>query len=117
MYTKPNGDKRHPLAYSPFSGGSRVCLGKTFAEITLKFTIPLYYHFFDFELVEEEHKKVRPIITLGSSKAVEIPTKLITRNKVPQPPTDSQTKWRKTYLYDEKIHYFFDQKYYHIIFI
>ena len=57
LFKKPNGDKRHPLAYAPFLGGARVCLGKTFAEITMKFTIPLYYHFFEFELVDEAQKK------------------------------------------------------------
>ena len=55
LYLKADGKKRHAFAFSPFLGGSRVCLGKTFAEITLKFTIPLYYHFFDFEFVNKEH--------------------------------------------------------------
>ena len=85
FYKKPNGEKRSTYAYSPFSGGIRVCLGKTFAEVTLKFTIPLYYHFFDFELMKPEHKKERPVVTIGCSEAVEIPTKFITRNKVPKP--------------------------------
>ena len=47
-YEKPGGGKRNPFAFSPFLGGSRGCLGKTFAETTLKFVIPLWYHFFDF---------------------------------------------------------------------
>ena len=51
-FLKPDGKtKRNPYAYSPFAGGVRVCLGKTFAEVVLKFSIPLYYHYFDFELV------------------------------------------------------------------
>lgn len=83
---KPDGKtKRNPYAYSPFAGGIRVCLGKTFAEVALKFSIVLYYHFFDFELVKPEQKKERPVVTLGCTEAVVIPTKLITRNKVPKP--------------------------------
>ena len=80
---KPDGSKRHPYSFSPFLGGSRVCLGKTFAEVTLKFTIPLYYHFFDFEFIEAEHKKIRPIVQLGATTSKRVPMKLITRNKVP----------------------------------
>ena len=82
-YKRPDGGKRNSHAFSPFLGGSRVCLGKTFAEVTLRFTIPLYYHFFDFELVEPAHKKERPVVWLGATKAINIPIKFITRNKVP----------------------------------
>jgi cytochrome P450 len=38
-YMKPDGTKRNPLAFSPFFGGRRVCLGKTFAEIVAKFVV------------------------------------------------------------------------------
>lgn len=55
-YKTPDGGKRNPFAFCPFLGGSRVCLGKTFAEITLKFVLPIWYHAFTFELVKEEHK-------------------------------------------------------------
>ena len=82
-YLKPNGGgKRSPFAYVPFLGGSRVCLGKTFAEVTLRFTIPLWFHFFDFDFTVEEHRKERPVVVLGSVKAIEIPLKMTTRNKV-----------------------------------
>ena len=53
-YLRPDGKKRNPLSYNPFLGGQRICLGKTFAEITLKYALPLYHHFFDFELVDEK---------------------------------------------------------------
>lgn len=82
-FLKPDGKKRSPFAYTPFLGGSRVCLGKTFAEITLKFTIPFWFHFFNFDLVNPEHKKTRPIVVLGSTQNIEIPMKLTTRNKIP----------------------------------
>lgn len=44
--------------------------------------IPMWLHFFDFEFVNEEHKKVRPNVQLGTTEPIEVPMKLITRNKV-----------------------------------
>ena len=91
-----DGKKRSPHAYSPFMGGTRVCLGKTFAEIMLKFTIPLYYHFFDIELVKPEHKKDRPKVIFAASKPIEIPMILTTRNKVVLPATaNPATEWKR----------------------
>ena len=43
-----DGRPRNPLAFTPFMGGKRVCLGKTFAEVTVRFTVPLLFHHFDF---------------------------------------------------------------------
>jgi len=81
-YLKPDGGKRSHFAYVPFLGGTRVCLGKTFAEVTLRFTVPLWFHFFDFAFTKEEHKKERPALILGAYKSPEIPLKLTNRNKV-----------------------------------
>ena len=53
-FKKPDGSKRHAWAYGPFLGGSRVCLGKSFADMILKFSMPLYFYYFNFELVKEE---------------------------------------------------------------
>jgi cytochrome P450 len=51
-YLTPDGNQRNPMAFTPFMGGKRVCLGKTFAEVNTRFTVPLLYHFFDFEFVD-----------------------------------------------------------------
>ena len=80
LFKKPDGSKRNPLAFSPFLGGSRVCLGKSFAETVMKLTFPMYFYFFDFELVNEEQKKVRPIAKLGSLEPIKIPIKFRHRN-------------------------------------
>lgn len=48
----PEGKPRNPLAFTPFMGGKRVCLGKTFAEVTVRFTVPLLFHYLDFEFVD-----------------------------------------------------------------
>ena len=39
-YLMPNGKKRSSLAFSPFLGGKRVCVGKTFAEVISKLVVP-----------------------------------------------------------------------------
>jgi cytochrome P450 len=41
-YLKPNGEKRHPWSYSPFSNGPRNCAGQNFAVAELK-TLMLYF--------------------------------------------------------------------------
>ena len=45
----PSGGIRNPLSFNPFLGGRRVCLGKTFAETVIRFTLPILYYHFDFE--------------------------------------------------------------------
>ena len=83
-FKRTDGSSRNPLAFTPFLGGKRVCLGKTFAEITVRFTLAMYFWFFDFEFVKEEHKKLetgRPRSLLGT-KLPEIPMIMVTRNKV-----------------------------------
>jgi cytochrome P450 len=76
------GKPRNPLAFTPFMGGKRVCLGKTFAEVTTRFTVPLLYHFFDFEFVNREVQsaKKEPYGVAGD-KDISLPMKLTIRNK------------------------------------
>jgi cytochrome P450 len=47
-----DGKPRNPLAFTPFFGGKRICLGKSFAELAIRFTIPLLYFHFDFEFAD-----------------------------------------------------------------
>ncbi len=48
------GKPRNPLSFTPFFGGKRICLGKTFVETTIKFTVPLIFHHVDFVFVNPE---------------------------------------------------------------
>jgi cytochrome P450 len=57
LYTTPEGKKRNPFSFAAFSGGSRVCFGKTFAESNLKFLCAYLTQFFDFEFVDKEKYK------------------------------------------------------------
>jgi len=63
---RPDGGKRNPLAFTAFLGGQRICLGKTFAELTLKYTLPMYCHFFDFEWANKDHYTNRPVFQFGA---------------------------------------------------
>ena len=45
-YLTPGGNKRNPFSFSPFLGGVRICIGKTFVEAISKFVVPsLLTHF------------------------------------------------------------------------
>jgi len=56
---RPDGKKRNPFAWAPFSGGKRVCFGKTFAEVNLKYLSIYMSEFFEYEYSEPEKYKDR----------------------------------------------------------
>lgn len=49
-YLTPAGKKRNPFSFSPFLGGMRICLGKTFVEEMSKVTLPTILKKFWFEV-------------------------------------------------------------------
>ena len=51
----PKGDKRNPFSFSPFLGGMRICLGKTFVESVSKVMLPVLLTKFEFELPDAEN--------------------------------------------------------------
>ena len=50
----PSGEKRNTFAWLPFSGGRRVCFGKTFAEVMMKIVLSMMTQRFDFTFVDTE---------------------------------------------------------------
>ena len=54
LYLTPDGKKRNPCSFMPFSAGQRVCLGKTFAEINLRLLALHLTETFDFEFKDKE---------------------------------------------------------------
>ena len=56
LYLTPSGQKRHPNSWNPFSGGRRVCFGKTFAEMGLKMMLIIMCDTFNFEFVDPRWK-------------------------------------------------------------
>jgi len=62
------GQKRIPSSYSPFSGGSRKCFGKTLAETTI-ITVGTYLtQYFNFEFVDKKFNTQIPVGTFGMSR-------------------------------------------------
>lgn len=61
-FKRPDGKPRNPFSFVPFTGGKRICIGKTFAEILMRYTLPLIYHYYDFEYADpkELEKPKRP---------------------------------------------------------
>lgn len=54
LYLTPEGNKRNSFSFSPFLGGARICLGKTFVESVSKVMVPSYLQKFKFEHLNEE---------------------------------------------------------------
>jgi cytochrome P450 len=53
------------LAFSPFLGGKRICIGKTFAEIVAKLVITGFITQLDFEFADPEQKtKEKPLLNV-----------------------------------------------------
>ena len=61
---RPDGGIRNPLAFNPFFGGHRVCLGKTFAEVVVRYTVPLLYHHFEFDFARDEDRASKPALNI-----------------------------------------------------
>lgn len=82
-YTKkPNGEPRNPFAFNPFLGGKRMCIGKTFAEVVVRFTLPILYYHLDFELSNPEHRVNKPRLSAACLKAPTIMAKVINKRMV-----------------------------------
>jgi len=81
-YKRPNGEPRHPLVFNPFLGGKRMCIGKTFAEVVVRFTLPIIYYHLDFELSNPEHRINKPRLSAACLKTPSIMAKVFTKVKV-----------------------------------
>jgi len=60
FYKRPDGGVRHPLAFGAFLGGQRVCLGKTFAEVMVRFTISIVLYHYSFEIIDRDLVENKP---------------------------------------------------------
>ena len=61
-YLRADGKKRHPQSFSPFLGGKRICIGRTFAEKISKCLSLAIIGRLDYEFVNPEHYISKPTI-------------------------------------------------------
>ena len=52
LFLTPAGKRRNPYSFSPFLGGQRICIGKTFVEQVSKLTLPTLWSNFEFSFTE-----------------------------------------------------------------
>ena len=69
----PDGKKRNPYSFSPFLGGSRICIGKTFVEAVSKLVLPTLLQSFKFDFEDGVNKE-----------EFEYPHNNVTANKQPE---------------------------------
>lgn len=73
----PQGTKRDSMSFVPFSGGKRVCFGKTFAEISGRIVTTLLINAFKFEFVDEKFKTEFPHFSFMATRDVDVDVRLI----------------------------------------
>lgn len=61
-FLTPNGKRRNPYSFSPFLGGSRICIGKTFIEVVSKLTVPTLLAHFEFDFLEGVDRESIPFM-------------------------------------------------------
>ena len=71
-FKKPDGKPRHPMAFGPFLGGQRICLGKSLAELMARFTIPLMMWHYEFSHVDQKQKENKPLMNISGMKDCQI---------------------------------------------
>jgi cytochrome P450 len=60
------------MSFNPFLGGKRVCLGKTFADLSGKIVFAAILSLFDYEFVNPEHAVEKPSYNMSNSKDPEV---------------------------------------------
>jgi len=61
-YLTPEGKKRNTFSFSPFLGGQRVCIGKTFIEVVSKLTVPTLLTQFKFSFLDGVERENAPYL-------------------------------------------------------
>ena len=73
----PSGKVRNPFSWMPFNGGKRVCLGKTFADLSLKIASIYMMEHFDMKLIDPTYDRNNfPLLSLGMTKVLPIEVEL-----------------------------------------
>jgi cytochrome P450 len=81
-YKTPDGKNRSSLVFNPFLGGKRICLGKSFADVAFRYTIPLIFYHMNMEFVKPEQADFKQKYMIGGSEELVLPLKLSIRKEV-----------------------------------
>ena len=74
LFLTSDGKTRNPFSFIPFSGGRRICFGKTFAEANLNYLTAFISQFFDYEFVEaDKYRDKYPKAFTFMSRVIPIP--------------------------------------------
>lgn len=79
LYLTPEGKQRHPMSHATFMYGSRICIGKSLAEIALRVAILYYAYNFDGKFTESnKYQKPDdfPLAMFMQTKTIPIPVEL-----------------------------------------
>jgi cytochrome P450 len=60
------------MAYFPFGGGPRLCIGKDFALVEATLILTMMVQQYNFSLVPGQHVKAQPIATLRPRPGVQM---------------------------------------------
>ena len=82
-YLTPSGKRRNPYSFSPFLGGSRICIGKTFIEVVSKLTVPVLLAHFEFDFLEGVDREAIPFMhnNITASKMPEFTARITKRDE------------------------------------
>jgi cytochrome P450 len=72
----PSGTKRDSMSFVPFTGGKRICFGKTFAEISGRIVITMLINAFKFEFIEQRFMTEFPHFSVMATKDVDVYVRL-----------------------------------------
>jgi len=79
LYLTPKGTKRNPYSFSPFSGGKRVCFGKTFADYTARIVSSILFYSFEMQFADEKFKTETPKFVVLTNRDIQVHVKLTPR--------------------------------------
>jgi cytochrome P450 len=71
------------MSFGPFFGGQRICLGKTLAELMVRFTISLIMYHYEIRLSDKEQIENKPKWNIAGNCEPRIMAKKIKRKDLP----------------------------------
>ena len=81
-FKQPDGKPRSSLVFNPFLGGKRICMGKSFADVAFRYTIPLIFYHMEMEFAADFDADKKQRYMIGGKEELKLPMKLSIRKPV-----------------------------------